>query len=115
MLWCVVHGGVVRWGTLMRSGFGGDRWWRLSAASLLVSILALGNVPRAVAQEESGDASRTARAFSLYRWQEDYSYLAGKDRNLWEQFKYIPLPGLPNSWLSLGGEVRHRIDAYDPY
>jgi hypothetical protein len=69
----------------------------------------------AQAQEEGGSASPEVRAFRLYRWQEDYSYLAGREREGWEKLKYIPLPGLPNSWLSLGGELRTRLDLYDKY
>ncbi len=66
--------------------------------------------------EAGAAADAGTRSFRLYRWQEDYSWLATKpQRNEWEQLKYIPLPGLPGAWLSLGGEVRYRLDAYDPY
>lgn len=81
-------------------------------ALFAISVSALGTF--AAAQEESGDASGT-RAFSLYRWQENYGYLANRPREGWEQLKYIPLPGLQGAWLSLGGEGRYRVDAYSPY
>jgi hypothetical protein len=73
-----------------------------------------------LAQEGStGEAANAAGAgitsFRLYRWLEDYSYLANRPRDAWEQLKYIPLPGLPGAWLSLGGELRYRLDGYDPY
>ena len=102
---------------------GSSRIRRWVVALLLVTLpgpLAAYAQAQAQAQESAGTetARQTAaedRPFRLYRWQEDYSYLAGKPRNDWESLKYIPLPGLPNSWLSLGGEVRYRLDAYDPY
>jgi hypothetical protein len=66
--------------------------------------------------ETAAAASPQAKTFRLYRWQEDYSYLANKpQRDAWEQLKYVPLPGLPGAWLSLGGEARYRLDGYDPY
>jgi hypothetical protein len=92
---------------------------RLAAALLLTAMTGL---LVASAHAEDGASAESARQvksdavpFRLYRWQEDYSYLANKPRNDWETLKYIPLPGLANSWLSLGGEVRYRLDAYDPY
>jgi len=78
-------------------------------------------VASARAQDEESDGEISAAAdggaskFRLYRWMEDYSYLANTPRDAWERLKYIPLPGLPNTWLSLGGEVRYRLDAYGPY
>ena len=88
----------------------------------VVAILLATLLGPLAAQAQEGARTETARQtaaedlpFRLYRWQEDYSYLAGKPRNDWESLKYIPLPGLPNSWLSLGGEVRYRLDAYDSY
>ncbi|MBI5262105.1 MAG: alginate export family protein [Bradyrhizobium sp.] len=92
---------------------------------LLVALAMSGMIAASArAQEESKEKSAkkpeqtisaTRNAFRLYRWQEDYSYLATKQRSGWETLKYIPLPGLPGSWLSLGGEARYRLDAYDPY
>lgn len=94
---------------------------RQSIAVLAVSAV-VSTVPATTpqAQEQPSDGEATTaviaeRAFRLYRWQEDYSNLAGKERSGWEQFKYIPLPGLPGVWLSLGGEGRFRVDAYGPY
>ncbi len=67
-------------------------------------------------EEEAAAESSEQRPFRLYRWQEDYAYLAAKPRrDAWEQLKYIPLPGLPGTWLSLGGEARYRLDGYSPY
>ena len=83
--------------------------------SLVASAHAQESASTESAKQATPQATPDDRPFRLYRWQEDYSYLAGKPRNDWETLKYIPLPGLPNSWLSLGGEVRYRLDAYDPY
>lgn len=92
---------------------------RRLAAGLVVSVAASGIFAALVQARESNgknaDADGAPKAFQLYRWQEDYSYLADKGRQGWEQLKYIPLPGLPGAWLSLGGEGRLRLDAYGPY
>ena len=98
----------------MRSGLLHDRVRRMRVLLPAVLVCASGAITSANAQEESGDASG-ARAFSLYRWQENYGYLADRPRQGWEQLKYIPLPGLPGAWLSFGGEGRYRLDAYSPY
>jgi hypothetical protein len=97
---------------------------RAVAAGLMASVIVSGLLATpARAQEEDEESEEAAPAqaveakpFRLYRWQEDYSYLADKPRrDVWEQLKYIPLPGLPGVWLSLGGEARYRLDGYDPY
>ncbi|QOZ62642.1 hypothetical protein XH86_30755 [Bradyrhizobium guangdongense] len=89
----------------------------LIGSAILFASLA---VPARAQDEEDDEAvevsAAQAKPFRLYRWQEDYSYLANKrQRDAWEQIKYIPLPGLPGSWLSLGGEARYRLDGYSPY
>jgi hypothetical protein len=94
--------------------------WRFQPAGLPAFMLWLVALcmPAASAQaQESAEAADRAGAssFRLYRWQEDYSYLARRTRNEWEQLKYIPLAGPSDTWLSLGGELRYRLDAYDPY
>jgi hypothetical protein len=92
-----------------------DRIARFARGVTAAAVAVCAVVLPAHAQEEGAAASAEARPFRLYRWQEDYSYLANRERTGWEQLKYILLPGLPNSYLSLGGELRNRIDAYDPY
>jgi hypothetical protein len=51
----------------------------------------------------------------LIRWEEDYSYLAAqssKPHGL-ERLKFIPLSMDRKFWLSLGGQVRNRVDVID--
>lgn len=90
--------------------------------AVLLAALAISGMLAASARAEEEDEAEepatvkaTKKGFRLYRWQEDYSYLAKKQRDGWEKLKYMPLPGLPGSWLSIGGEARYRLDAYDPY
>jgi len=56
-----------------------------------------------------------APRYTLLRFNEDYSYLANpKNRtDVLDPLKYIPLiPADPNSYLSLGGEIRERYEQY---
>lgn len=100
----------------MRLNGARNRITRLVRGFLLAAcVAATFDLAPASAQDDGAAAAAEARPFRLYRWQEDYSYLANRERTGWEQLKYIPLPGLPGSYLSLGGEVRNRIDAYDPF
>jgi hypothetical protein len=50
---------------------------RARCAALIAAFAA---VTPAFAQEEGGGAAATAPAFRLYRWQDDYSYLANCER-----------------------------------
>jgi hypothetical protein len=97
---------------------------RAVAAGLIASAMVSGILAAPARAQEEDEASEEAapaqpvkaRPFRLYRWQEDYAYLADKPRrDAWEQLKYIPLPGMPHVWLSLGGEARYRLDGYAPY
>ncbi|WP_338308630.1 alginate export family protein [Bradyrhizobium sp. TM233] len=99
-------------------------WRRSAARRLAASLIVAVSLPiaSAVAQEEgsSGQGGRDVRTeakpFQLYRWKEDYSYLAGKPQlSTWERLKYIPIAQSPEVWLSLGGEARYRLDRYAPY
>ena len=50
--------------------------------------------------------------FNMYRWKEDYAYLADKDARDWyDQFKYTPLG--TESHVSFGGSVRQRLNMYE--
>lgn len=100
---------------LMRLEGAFDRIIHIGRCLLAACVVATCGLTAAHAQEEGAAAGAEARPFRLYRWQENYDYLATRERTGWERLKYIPLPGLPNSYLSLGGELRNRIDAYDPY
>lgn len=91
------------------------------ALIILAALLGLVAGPASAQEDEAGETRPAAersdiRPFRLYRWQEDYSYLAVKpQRDAWEQLKYIAVPGLPGVWLSFGGEARDRLDGYGPY
>ncbi len=55
-------------------------------------------------------------AIAFYRWQEDWSVLADPrtPRELFDNLKYIPLsPTDPKVYLSLGADLRERIEAND--
>lgn len=73
-----------------------------------VGFLALSSDP-AFAQAPARDAYE----IKPLRWEEDYSWLAARERPAdVPAFKYIPL-GATGSYASLGSEVRYRLEAYD--
>lgn len=47
----------------------------------------------------------------MYRWNEDYAYLAETDRDWYERIKYTPFS--ERSHASFGGTLRYRLNAYD--
>jgi hypothetical protein len=113
--WCVcvlaaAHFAVLRW-----------RCWRPHRRAWIaipVCVAALAGINTLGAQE-GGDESRSTEdsRFHLYRWQEDYLWLSRKAAPLtdYERLKYIHLGGVPENYLSLGGELRYRLDRYNPY
>jgi hypothetical protein len=76
-----------------------------AVASVLVSVI----VSPVVAQTP-GAAGGGAPGYKSPRYEEDYRYLRdpGRAGDLWDPIKYIPLGSDPNTYLSLGGEVRER-------
>ena len=89
------------------------------AFSILVAVALLAGLNSLRAQETTADDSKPKEEirFRLYRWQEDYLWLSRKPEPLsdYERIKYIPLGGAPTNYLSFGGELRYRYDAYNPY
>ncbi|HEY0328927.1 MAG TPA: alginate export family protein [Rhodopseudomonas sp.] len=87
--------------------------WIVTTGAALAALLWLCGAAVKAQDEPEGTERKTA--FKLYRWQEDYSYLAGKELSDWERLKYIRIAEWSGAWLSLGGEVRYRLDGYDRY
>lgn len=60
-------------------------------------------------------AEQKTPGFKPLRYDEDYSFLvdAAQCTNWWHSVKYIPLAGGRAGYLSLGGEARERIEAYE--
>lgn len=53
-------------------------------------------------------------SYKLLRYDEDYSYLKDPSRrtDFWDSIKYVPLWGRDDWYLSLGGEVRERVESF---
>src|SRR5215831_10843999 len=79
--------------------------------------------PPPVDPSESINAEYTPQApphpnpppYTLLRFNEDYRYLSAPQNrtDLFDPLKYIPLdPNDPNSYLSLGGEIRERYEHF---
>ena len=80
---------------------------RSRSAGILVALLAIAHPARLPAAEPP--------PFALIRADEDYRYLRNPDAaKSWEDgIKYVPLDSSGQSFLSLGGEVRERVDVFD--
>ncbi len=94
-------------------------------AKAALLVIALVTVPNAVAQsigEAEPDSAQaplettmTAPGLTNLRYPEDYSYLrnpTNRTGSWWESFKYIPLNGTGDVYLTLGAELRFREEAY---
>lgn len=100
--------------------FGGiGRSFRIALVIISVCIASLAGIHNLRAQERGSDKSHSKEEihFRLYRWQEDYSWLSRKPEPLtdYERLKYIHLSGAAENYLSIGGELRYRLDSYNPY
>ena len=69
----------------------------------------------AVALLFAGSPNARADGFSFFRYDDDFSYLADPTRRTswYDEFKYIPLSGDPRDYLTLGADVRERVESYD--
>ncbi len=56
-----------------------------------------------------------AEGFAFFRYDDDFRYLSDPaNRMSWyDDFKYIPLGDSPGSYLSLGADLRERVESYD--
>jgi alginate export protein len=113
--WCVCVWGAAHLSVLRRRR---GHPHRSALLAVPICVAALAGVDTLCAQE-GGDESRSKEEsrFHLYRWQEDYLWLSRKAAPLtdYERLKYIHLGGAPENYLSLGGELRYRLDRYNPY
>jgi hypothetical protein len=78
-----------------------------SVAALLLAAFsrsAAGQTPGSVGDE-----------LNVVRWKEDYGFLRDKEKpTLVERLKFIPLNESKSAYLTVGGQVRERIEGYDP-
>jgi hypothetical protein len=84
---------------------------RVLAGVLAATMLLGSGVPLRAASPEPGDPT-----YHSLRYNDDFSYLANKpaSSDLWDPLKYLPIGNGPYgpTWLSLGGELRERIESY---
>jgi hypothetical protein len=83
---------------------------RVSPAAIgALALLALALLPASASAQSEGQAYKPSR------YDEDYRYLRDPARrtDVWDPIKYIPLGADPNTYLSLGGELRERFDHFD--
>ena len=87
----------------------------------LQALLAYGALPGwAQSEKAAGEVKRPALQIgSAGRFNEDWSTLEGVDTSktddFWDRLKYIPLTADQNVWLSLGGQIRERVEYFDQF
>jgi hypothetical protein len=84
----------------------------LAAAVLVASATAL-STPACRGQD--GGSPAVGDPFNVERWREDYTFLRKRSRPLtaYERLKYLPLDAAGTVYLTLGGELRERVESYD--
>jgi hypothetical protein len=69
----------------------------------------------AAASAARGQTRSVGDELNVIRWKEDYSFLRDRPQpTLLERLKFIPLNGGGTAYLTLGGQVRERVEGYDP-
>lgn len=76
--------------------------------------LALSFATTRASAQENPDQKSIGGEINLIRWREDYSFLRDRsDLTFFERLKFIPLNGAKTNYLTLGGEIRERVEIYD--
>lgn len=103
-----------------RTPFGPLPFWVLAVIIGLgfQTISLFGSVSAAWAKDgQPGTVDRPA--YQILRFNEDWSVLRDVDRSksgdFWDLFKFVPITEDKNVWLSLGGQVRERLEYYNEY
>jgi len=67
-----------------------------------------------IARAQSPGERSIGDEINTIRWREDYSFLRDRSGlNFFEQLKFIPLNDAKTAYLTLGAEVRERVESYD--
>ena len=88
---------------------------RLGSVAILQSLLVAALLDIAPLEADAQTAARPTIAFN--RWSEDWSVLADPavPREPLDELKYIPLPASdPQTYLTLGADIRERFEVNDP-
>jgi Alginate export len=68
-----------------------------------------------VASNARGQTRSVGDELNVIRWKEDYAFLRDrKEPTLLERLKFIPLNDGGTAYLTLGGQLRERVEGYDP-
>ncbi len=56
-----------------------------------------------------------ADGFAFFRYDDDFTYLADSNNRIswYDHLKYIPIAAVENGYLSLGADLRERVESYD--
>src|SRR5258706_941987 len=93
----------------------------VAIALALQSLLLYGALPGwAQTEKPAGEVKRTAYQIgSAGRFNEDWSALKdvdlSKTDDFWDRLKFIPFTADQSVWLSLGGQVRERVEHFDQF
>jgi hypothetical protein len=90
--------------------------WRLAVHLALVVFVVLAGCNRASAQESAEGVLPGPPPFRLFRADEDYTYLRDGSPyadDLFDPIKFIPLDQRQSMFLTLGGEIRPRVEFFN--
>jgi hypothetical protein len=81
---------------------------------MICGLLAVHMSAAAPRAEQPAEATKAAPAYRLFRYDEDYRYLADPSQrsDFWDPVKYIPLDAAGDWFVSFGGELRERFEYY---
>jgi Alginate export len=62
----------------------------------------------------AGSAVAQADGFAFFRYDDDFTYLSDPSKRVswYDKIKYIPLGNDPSHYLSIGGDLRERVESY---
>lgn len=101
--------------------FANYRSFRLATGFIVVILTVAGLCPQLFAEEAASASASTykAPAYQVLRQNENWSGLAAQDNNSggdpFDSIKFIPLNDDGSFWISFGGQVRFRAEAWDNF
>jgi hypothetical protein len=83
-------------------------------AAVRYAILVVSFAAAQMSAQENPVPRTIGDEINTFRWREDYSFLRDRsDLTFFQRLKFLPLNDAKTAYLTLGGEVRERVENYD--